>query len=132
MKKPKSLTKAYKFGPGKVRGSWWLLLTRARKHGWKGNLTGPRSGGRTYVMQAGLYALYRAGIGAPAFPPGGPSRHMLRNIRGRKHWKQAVDVSDPQGLIRAAKKAGVELHQPYASESWHIESKRRFNARKLK
>lgn len=122
--------KRYSFGEAKVSRSWLWLLTEARKAGWRGWVNGPRGGLRTYLQQAQLFALYRSGKGAPAFPPNGPSRHLIRNVKKKGGWYQAVDVSDPQGLIAAAKKKGVELHRPYPHEPWHIEAKKPFYAPK--
>lgn len=112
----------YRFDGAKVNGLWYLLLKNARKNGWDGRLNGPRSGARTRIIQAALYALYLAGRGAPAFHPNGPSRHLRKNIGKGKRWRQAVDVSDADGLIAAAAKDGVKLHRPYPHEPWHVEA----------
>lgn len=123
----------YRFDNGaKVNGLWYVLLKRARRHGWNGKLTGPRSGARTYAMQLSLWLLYKAGRGAPAFPPNGPSRHLRRNIGRGKRWKQAVDVSDAPGLIKAAAELGVKLHRPYPHEPWHVEAVKPFHLRGVK
>jgi hypothetical protein len=121
-----------KFDAATVSGQWFDLLTACRKHGWRGSLTGPRSGSRTYFMQKGLWLLYLAGKGAAAFNPDAPDpahkrRHMRSNIKTLGPWSQAVDVSDPEGLIAAAAKLGVALHRPYnPPESWHVEAVKPF------
>lgn len=112
----------YRFDEAKINGLWYVLLKKARRKGWDGHINGPRGGARTYAQQASLWAAYLAGRGNPAFPPWGPSRHLRRNISTGKRWKLAVDVSDPQGLIRAAAKLGVRLHTPYPHEPWHVEA----------
>lgn len=118
----------YRFDQAVVTGEWLALLLWARRHGgWKGGVNGKRGGLRTYAQQASLFALFKSGLGAPAFPPNGPSRHLIRNVRDHG-WKQAVDVSDPEGLIRAAAKRGVVLHRPYQGEPWHVEAKKPFAA----
>lgn len=122
--------KRYSFGQAKVNRSWYWLLMGARRRGWVGSINGPRGGLRTYLQQAQLYALYRSGRGAPAFPPNGPSRHLIRNVKKMGQWSAAVDVSDPVGLINAAAKMGVRLHRPYPHEPWHIEAAKPFSAPK--
>ena len=120
----------FRFDQAVVTDCWlWLLLT-ARGKGWKGGINGPRGGLRSYAQQAALYAMFRAGIGNPAFPPSGPSRHLIRNMKARGHWSMAVDVSEPQQLIRIASKLGVALHTPYPNEPWHVEAKRPFTVPK--
>jgi len=96
--------------------------------GWQGTLS---SGIRTRSEQAHLYKLFINGQGAPAFKADGPSRHLERNVMNHGAWYQAVDVTDPYGLIKAAKKLGVQLHQPYDSEPWHLEASRPFKAAQL-
>lgn len=121
-----------KFGAGTVSAEMWVLLTKCRAYGWRGSLTGLRSGSRTYAMQKALWVLYRSGLGAPAFNPDAADpqrkhRHMRSNIAALGGWSNAVDVSDPLGLIAAARKLGVALHRPYnPPESWHVEAVRRF------
>lgn len=118
----------YRFDQAVVSGEWLALLLWARREGgWNGGVNGKRGGLRTYAQQASLFALFKAGLGSPAFPPSGPSRHLIRNVRGRG-WKQAVDVTDPEGLIGAAAKRGVVLHRPYSGEPWHIEATKPFFA----
>jgi hypothetical protein len=117
-----------KFDQATVTDLWWLLLTRARRLGWKGKLTGPRSGSRTYLVQKALWLLFLSGRGAPAFNPDAPDpqhkrRHMRATIRLLGAWAQAVDVTDPEGLIRAAKRQRVALHRPYnPPEFWHVQA----------
>lgn len=119
------------FGSGTVNFTWLWLLESARRHGWKGALNGPSTGLRTYNQQAKLYNLFITGKGAPAFPPNGPSRHLEKNVKRLGQWSQAVDVSDPEGLIRAARKFGVRLHRPYLpQEPWHVEAAHKFHAPK--
>jgi len=108
-----------RWGPAKVTREFAWVLDSARRRGWQGSLNGPRAGARTYAMQAALYALYRAGRGAPAFPPNGPSRHLRGNLTQGRGWMQAVDVSDPQGLLRHAP---VVLRVPFPYEPWHVEA----------
>ena len=122
--------KRYKFGEATVPRSWLWLLRKARHRGWNGWVNGPRGGLRTYAQQASLYALYKAGRGAPAFPPWGPSRHLVRNVKKKGGWYAAMDVSDPEGLIDAAAKLGVRLHRPYPHEPWHVEAVKPFYAPK--
>lgn len=108
---------------------WLTLLLRARAMGWHGELN---SGIRTRSEQAHLYHLFIRGEGAPAFKPDGPSRHLERNVINNGAWYQAVDVTDPDGLIKAAGKLGVELHQPYYdTEPWHVEASKPFKASQL-
>ena len=109
-----------------VTPAWKLLLQRSRKAGWRGKTNGPLSGIRGRVEQKQLYDLWLSGRGAPAFPPSGPSRHLRRNIRFWGQWSQAVDVSRPRELVRAARSLGVELHAPYPPEPWHIEARYAF------
>lgn len=110
-----------------VTPEWQELLLRAREEGWKGSLNGPSSGVRTYKQQQRLWRKFQRGKGAPAFPPKGPSRHLESNVRSSGSWSQAVDVSRPASLIKTARKFGVELHQPYPSEPWHIEAAKPFS-----
>lgn len=105
---------------------WAELLHQAHMRGWKGSLNGSISGLRTYRDQLRLYRDFLRGEGAPAFHPDGPSRHVITNVRRQGQWYQAVDVSRPRELIRAAKKSGVDLYQPYADEPWHIEAQTPF------
>lgn len=119
----------HQFDNAKVTYEWLWLLTKARQNGWKGSLTGPATGLRTYQQQARLYNLFIRGQGAPAFPPNGPSRHMIFNVKVRGRWAQAVDATDAEGLIAAARKVGVTLHRPYLPrEPWHVEAVRKFKA----
>jgi len=116
----------YRFDLGRVGRSWLWLLRGARNRGWRGSLYGPRTGLRTYAQQASLWNAYQNGTGAPAFPPWGPSRHLIRNVRKVGTWYQAVDTSDVSGLVSRARNMGVSLHVPYSGESWHVESRRAF------
>ena len=74
--------------------------------------------------------MFRAGVGAPAFPPNGPSRHLIRNVKKKGGWYQAVDVSNPEELIAIAGRMGVKLHRPYPHEPWHVEAAKPFYAPK--
>lgn len=116
----------YRYDLGSVGRSWLYLLRSARSRGWRGTLYGPRTGLRTYAQQASLWNAYQNGTGAPAFPPTGPSRHLIRNVRRVATWYQAVDTNDVPNLIRIARNMGVSLHTPYASEPWHVEASRSF------
>lgn len=116
----------YRFDLGRVGRSWLWLLRGARRRGWGGTLYGPRTGLRTYAQQASLWNAYQQGRGAPAFPPWGPSRHLVRNVQRRGTWYQAVDTNDVGGLIRAGRRMGVSLHTPYSREPWHVEARRSF------
>lgn len=117
----------YRFDAGVVSRSWHWLLRSARNRGWRGTLYGPRTGLRTYAQQAALWNAYQSGRGAPAFPPWGPSRHLIRNVGRVGRWYQAVDTNDVGTLIRIARGLGVSLHVPYAGEPWHVEARRRFS-----
>ena len=64
--------------------------------------------------------------GIPAFPPWGPSRHLVRNVRRVGTWYQAVDTSDVPRLISIARGMNVSLHTPYGNEPWHVEARRSF------
>lgn len=116
----------YRYDLGRVGRSWLWLLRNARRRGWGGSLYGPRTGLRTYAQQASLWNAYQNGTGAPAFPPWGPSRHLVRNVRRVGTWYQAVDTSDVPGLIRIGRNLGVSLHTPYGNEPWHVEARRSF------
>lgn len=116
----------YRFDLGRVGRSWLWLLRGARRRGWGGTLYGPRTGLRTYAQQASLWNAYQNGTGAPAFPPWGPSRHLVRNVARRGTWYQAVDTNDVRGLISAARRMNVSLHTPYGNEPWHVEARRSF------
>lgn len=116
----------YRFDLGYVGRSWLWMLRGARSRGWGGSLYGPRTGLRTYAQQASLWNAYQNGTGAPAFPPWGPSRHLIRNVKNVGTWYQAVDTSDVSGLISRARNMGVSLHRPYSGESWHVEARRAF------
>jgi hypothetical protein len=111
----------------------WALLMRCRKLGWNGSLDGLRAGARTYAMQEALWLLFRSGKGAPAFNPNLPDpqhkrRHMRKTIAALSGWSNAVDVSDPLGLIAAARRLGVVMHRPYnPPETWHVEVLRPFH-----
>jgi cell wall-associated NlpC family hydrolase len=109
-----------------VSEPWFELLTRARRRGWAGSVNGTRGGSRTYAMQLALWTLWRAGRGAAAFHPSGPSRHMRRNIDKLGAWAQAVDVKYPEQLVSVGRKLGVELQRPYPKEPWHVEARRAF------
>lgn len=111
----------YLFDRKRVSPEWFWFLSLARSSGWRGHL---RSGVRTYSEQSRLYDKFRAGTGAPAFPPDGPSRHMREN--NRKPWQHAVDVSYSSDLLRVARASRVHLKRPYASEPWHLEAARDF------
>lgn len=124
------LQKLYRFGPGRVRGSLYILLTLAKRDGWNGSLNGSMSGARAGWQQRFLWLKSKVG-GAPAHPPGGPSRHETKNTQGKNHWRQAIDASDVDTLIRKARDMGVRLHRPYGNEPWHVEAARRFSARDL-
>ncbi len=116
----------YRFDLGRVGRSWLWMLRGARRRGWTGSLYGSRTGLRTYAQQASLWNLYQSGRGAPAFPPWGPSRHLVRNVQRRGTWYQAVDTNDVPRLIRVARNMGVSLHTPYGNEPWHVEARRSF------
>jgi hypothetical protein len=122
--------KRYKFGQASVNRTWYWLLHGARRRGWQGYINGPRGGLRTYLQQAQLYALYRSGRGAPAFPPNGPSRHLIRNVKKKGQWSMAVDVTGAEQLIRIAENMGVRLHRPYPHEPWHVEAVKPFRCPK--
>lgn len=121
-----------KYGAALVSSEVWWLLTKCRTLGWKGAVDGSRAGARTYAQQKALWEAYLAGKGNPAFNPDAPDpkhlhRHMVLNIEALGGWSNAVDVSDPEGLIRAAAKLGIALHRPYnPPESWHVESRHPF------
>jgi len=117
----------YRFDAGVVSRSWHWLLRSARNRGWRGTLYGPRTGLRTYAQQSALWNAYQSGRGAPAFPPWGPSRHLIRNVSRVGRWYQAVDTNDVGTLIRIARGLGVSLHVPYSGEPWHVEATRRFS-----
>jgi hypothetical protein len=120
------------FGAAVVSTEVWALLTRCRALGWKGTISGRRGGARTYAMQKALWLLFRSGKGASAFNPDAADphhlhRHMRSNVEFLGGWSNAVDVSDPLGLIAAAKKLGVPMHRPYnPPETWHVEAARPF------
>lgn len=116
----------YRYDLGRVGRSWLYLLRTARSRGWRGTLYGPRTGLRTYAQQASLWNAYQNGTGAPAFPPWGPSRHLVRNVRRVGTWYQACDTNDVPNLIRIARNMGVSLHTPYGNEPWHVEARRSF------
>lgn len=118
----------YRFDQGRVTRPWLWLLRRARSRGWDGSLYGPRTGLRTYRQQLALWNAYQNGVGAPAFPPWGPSRHLIRNVRRHGKWYQAVDTNDVGELIAIARNLGVSLHTPYGNEPWHVEARRPFTA----
>lgn len=118
----------YRFDQGRVGRAWLWLLRSARHRGWTGRLAGPRTGLRTYAQQASLWRAYQNGTGAPAFPPWGPSRHLIRNVKPRGTWYQAVDTQDVSRLVRIARGLGVSLHVPYSREPWHVEARRSFGA----
>jgi hypothetical protein len=118
----------YRFDLGRVTRPWLWLLRSARKAGWKGRLAGSMTGLRTYNQQAYLWNLYQSGRGAPAFPPWGPSRHLIRNVQRLGRWAQAVDTQDVSRLVRIARRKGVRLRVPYSNEPWHVEAVRRFHA----
>jgi hypothetical protein len=116
----------YRFDLGYVGRSWLWLLRGARRRGWSGSLYGPRTGLRTYAQQAALWNAYQNGTGSPAFPPWGPSRHLIRNVRRVGTWYQAVDTSDVSGLISRGRNMGVSLGTPYSREPWHVEARHSF------
>jgi hypothetical protein len=116
----------YRFDLGYVGRSWLWLLRGARRRGWDGTLYGPRTGLRTYAQQASLWNAYQNGTGAPAFPPWGPSRHLIRNVGRVGPWYQAVDTSDVGGLISHGRAMGASLRVPYSNEPWHVEARRSF------
>jgi hypothetical protein len=118
----------YRFDQGKVGRAWLWLLRAARNRGWSGHLAGPRTGLRTYAQQNQLWRAYQNGTGAPAFPPWGPSRHLIRNVKRRGTWYQACDTQDVPRLITIARRLGVSLHRPYGHEPWHVEARRPFGA----
>lgn len=117
----------YLFDRKRVSPKWFWFLSLARSSGWRGHL---RSGVRTYSEQSRLYDKFRAGTGAPAFHPAGPSRHMRENVR--KPWQHAVDVSHSDQLLRLARASRVKLNRPYASEPWHLEASRDFGPDQVK
>jgi hypothetical protein len=118
----------YRFDLGYVGRAFLWMLRTARRRGWGGTLYGPRTGLRTYAQQASLWNAYQNGTGAPAFPPWGPSRHLIRNVRRVGTWYQAIDTNDVGDLIRIARGMGVSLHTPYSREPWHVEARRAFGA----
>jgi hypothetical protein len=124
---------AYKnYGQATVSAEMFVLLHRCTRLGWKGSVDGVRGGSRTYLMQKALWLLYQSGRGAPAFNPDATDphhlhRHMRSNIAVLGGWSNAVDVSDPVGLIRAAARLGITLHRPYnPPETWHVEAVKPF------
>jgi hypothetical protein len=112
----------FRFDLGRVTKPWLWLLKSARRAGWNGRLAGSRTGLRTYAQQNSLYQAFLNGTGAPAFPPNGPSRHLIRNVKRRGRWAQAIDTQDVGTLIRIARRKGVHLHTPYSNEPWHVEA----------
>jgi hypothetical protein len=116
----------YRFDLGYVGRSWLWLLRGARHRGWGGTLYGPRTGLRTYAQQAALWNAFQNGTGSPAFPPWGPSRHLIRNVRPVGTWYQAVDTSDVSTLISRGRSMGASLHTPYSAEPWHVEARHSF------
>lgn len=91
------------------------VLDYARKKGWKGKSDGPVSGLRTYAEQKALWDAYQNGTGSPAFPPDGPSLHMVSNLpKNRLH---AVDMSDAARFCEI-----TGWRRPYnPPEFWHVE-----------
>lgn len=112
----------------RLSSPWMMLLSKAHQMGWRGELN---SGIRTYGEQAHLYSLFVRGLGAPAFKPNGPSRHLEGNVKNHGGWYQAVDVTYPLTLMKLARRIGVPLHQPYVDEPWHLESAHPFSAQDI-
>lgn len=118
----------YRFGQGRVTYDWLWLLTVCKAGSWDGTLGGRRTGLRSYAMQLSLWLLYKAGRGAPAYPPWADGRHMIRTVKKHGGWYQAVDTSDVDDLIDEAAKHGVKLRRPYSYEPWHVEAIEPFRA----
>jgi hypothetical protein len=118
----------FRFDRGKVTRPWLWLLRTARREGWSGHLAGTRTGLRTYQQQLELWNAFQNGTGAPAFPPWGPSRHLIRNVQARGRWYMAIDTQDVPRLIQIARRHGVRLHRPYSNEPWHVEAVQKFHA----
>jgi len=118
----------FRFDNGYVTRPWLWLLRMARRRGWTGHLLGSSSGLRTYAQQNALWQAYQNGTGNPAFPPWGPSRHLIRNVRSHGLWYQAIDTQDVTRLRRIARNHGVHLRVPYSNEPWHVEARYRFHA----
>jgi hypothetical protein len=118
----------FRYDLGRVSRPWLWLLRTARRHGWTGRLLGTRTGLRTYQEQLQLWNAYQNGTGSPAFPPWGPSRHLIRNVREHGRWYQAIDTQDVSRLIQIARNHGVRLHRPYSNEPWHVEAVEKFTA----
>lgn len=107
----------YAFDGKRVSSKWFWLLSSMRQAGWRGRL---HSGVRSYEEQRRLHEKFLAGLGAPAFDPDGPSRHLLRNAR--LPFQHAVDISASTQFMRLARRAGIYLSRPYADEPWHLEA----------
>jgi hypothetical protein len=84
-------------------------LAWARGHGWHGRVT---SGFRSRAAQARLYALYTAGKGNRAAPPGNSSHEL----------GQAVDVTDTEAFAAAMASApkNARLLRLVPGEPWHF------------
>jgi hypothetical protein len=81
-----------------------VLLTKCRAMGWRGRITGSRGGLRLRDREPG-------------------SRHARSIVKKLGQWSQAVDVTDPEGLIRAAASLDVTLRQTHLpSEPSHVEA----------
>lgn len=132
------LTKTVAFDGTPVFHGVAVLLTLARKRGWKGTLqsadrrkgVAEKYGKRSQWWLYMAYWVWKLPRTNPANPPG-RSSHELRSdgvaFRGPvgrplAWWQIGLDVSDPEGLIRELAELGVKARRPYtaASERHHV------------
>ncbi|MDQ8046448.1 MAG: hypothetical protein AAGC46_16155 [Solirubrobacteraceae bacterium] len=125
-----------------------IILTECRAHGWKGilNSADRRQGvaekygklsqaylSAAWVLWSTKRVLIRGWRGAPPNPANTPghSTHELRSDgvayagpvgRPLSWWQLGLDVTDADGLIRAAHSLGYSLFRPYpsGSEEHHV------------
>jgi hypothetical protein len=106
-----------KFDGKAVTRTFSRLLWDCRHHGWSGKLN---SGKRSRAMQLRLYLgwLHRL----PGFNPANPPD---KSAHCRNGWHSAVDITEPDELMRVAQKRGWPVRRPYPGEPWHIEFRRK-------
>jgi hypothetical protein len=100
----------------KVSGVWDVLLWDLHKH--DPVTFNVNEGHRTFARQREL--VKEKGLWSPSNPTGAaaPTRNAPHIMTGR--FDHAIDFSNAEGVVAAARKRGVILHRPISTEPWHV------------
>jgi hypothetical protein len=100
-----------------VSREWYPVLIEARRRGWDGDVS---EGRRDLARQRFFFNCMQCcccnNCNTAAFPS--PFAPHIRVGRG----DHAIDVTEPDELIRILENMGLDVHRPVAGEDWHVEA----------